>query len=135
MLKCDLQISRPHPDGNYIQITLMDEASSTQFMTLAVSCAEFAKALTGLNVEAEFDLHAGHVGQRLEWCDQEVLIPDREKIGDERERIATEAVTAAASALGSEWAGDVKDASNHHNFVRSEDGGHVYRVRFHRYVA
>jgi len=137
MMKGSISISRPIGFGignriDYIQIELEDEASHTRFVTVRVKYADFAKAVTGLGVDCEFDFRPDHVGQRYEVKRELVFIPGTDFSREKREKAAKVAVGNAES---DGWCGRVKDALNHHNFRKREDDGNWYEVTFTRFVA
>jgi len=70
ILKGNVTISRAtsNVENDYIRIVVRDEESGTQFVTVEVSLAEFAQAITGLGaVPCQLDVRGLHnVGKRRE---------------------------------------------------------------------
>lgn len=129
-LKGGLSITRP--SGNvgpeYIQISVNDDLSSTQFVTVRVPLAAFAAAITGLgHVECEFDLRPDLIGMKREnkeeWIASEPLPYTMEGLA--RENLAAP-LLAPFEVDG--WKGRVDDLFNHHR--RNREGARVTFVRY-----
>jgi hypothetical protein len=111
-------------------VEITDKSSGIQFLHARVKYADFALALTGSGAECEYELRgAENVGKTKEVKHEEVFVP-KSDFG-ERKAVAK----AAVEALESDgWTGYVKDALNHHRFIRREEGGSVYKVLYTRLV-
>lgn len=132
MLTGRFSISRPRgaAECDYIEVEIVDESSGVRFLQVQVKYADFALALTSLEVGCKYELHgAEDVGKVRETRYEEVFIPDSIFFGD-RESLAQVAV----EALESGWVGNVQDALNHHKEIRREEGGRVQRVLYTRLV-
>lgn len=127
-----LTISRPRgADADYIELSITDEKSGTQFLSARIGLSDFAEALMGLGyVPCKFDLRADRVGLRYEHKEEFVPFTDNGYYAHgskEREEIAAAAL-APFEIDG--WKGRADDFFNHH---RRGSGG--VRVTFTRYVA
>lgn len=129
-LKGGLTISRPQGSHGppYIELSINDDLSGSQFVTVRVSLAEFAEALTGPgHVECEFDFRPDLVGLRREtkdeWIAGDPLPYARE--GLPRENLAAPRL-APFEVDG--WKGRVDDLFNHYR--RNREGARVTFVRY-----
>lgn len=130
-LKGGITISRPrgNMEQDYIEISVIDNLSGTQCVTVRIGLATFAEALTGLgHADCEFNFRPELVGMRRE-NKNEVVPCDHlpyAKEGLPRENLAAP-LLAPFEVDG--WKGRVDDLFNQHN--RTKEG---YRVTFVRYV-
>jgi hypothetical protein len=113
-----------HPEVISVEVT--DEKSGTQFLSLEIPLAEFAKALTLGSGDCEFELRPKNVGKTHEYKEEIVPVADNYVPYDKRE-LAAIAVVAPFEVDG--WVARLSDVFNNHR--RTPNG---YRVTFHRYV-
>jgi hypothetical protein len=119
-----LSISRrtSNVEPDYFVIEVTDDASGIDAVSLRISPADLALALSGRHgVPVEVEWHVENVGMRAEVKTEIVRCK-----GDATDRQKRAAV-APLEVDG--WAGNANDIGNHHN--RSGDG---YRVTFRRWV-
>lgn len=66
--KGSISISRPHgPEPPYIEISIVDDLSGSQFVEARIPLKEFAELITGLShVDCEFDFRPDLVGKKRE---------------------------------------------------------------------
>lgn len=129
-LKGSLSIGRvrSNVDDGYVSLTLHDESSGTEFVTVRISPESFAEALLGLSfVECQFDLRAERVGKIYEHKEEIVSFDGGYAAPGLPRENAAAPVLAPFEVDG--WKGRVDDLFNSHR--RTKDG---YRVTFTRYI-
>lgn len=127
-LKGAITISRPRgANTEYIEISLYDDSSGTEYASVRVDPANFAEALVGLGrVECEFTLRPDLVGKIHENKEEVVRYTGGWIDYNDREKVARKAFKEYEI---DGWKGRVDDLFNQHR--RTASG---YRVTFVRYV-
>lgn len=128
-LKGRLTISRPRGgNSDYIEISITDQSSGTEFVSARVGLTDFAEALVGLAlVDCEFDLRPDRVGMKYEHKEEFVPCPiSYARTAADREKIAAKAFKPFEV---DGWKGRIDDLFNPHR--RNQEGA---RVVFTRYV-
>jgi hypothetical protein len=124
-----ISISRPHgPEPPYIEISIVDEMSSSEFVSARIPLKDFAEVVTGLAcVPCKFEFRPMLVGKKREHKEEVVLFKGS-YLGDESARKKATAKALKPFEVNG-WKGHEEDLFNHHR-----GGQGSYRVRFVRYV-
>jgi len=128
-LEGQLSITRPSygDDREFIEISVVDVLSGSEFIEVKVKLDEFARALTGLGrVDCVFEHKPALVGMTREWKTELVPFTAYGTRRDDESAIAQ----ALRPFERDGWEGRVDDLFNGHR--RSGDG--MQRVGFERYV-
>lgn len=138
-LPAKITISRPSfSDGTrLIEISVIDEKSSCEAISISLGYVEFAQALTGLgHVPCEMIFNdSGIIGKKWEHKNVAVTIQGLSSSETREERDAAILRCLAEHEIDG-WKARVQDAHNHHNIVKGSrrDGSYDVRVLFERYV-
>lgn len=124
------------PQNNYVSITIEDELSSIEFVTVKMDTKSFGEALLGLgHVPVEFELRGTNkIGKKLEHKTIEVMITHKGELSPREGDIDI----AVSKHEVDGWYGNRDDCKNFHKLIRGEGGegsGYsVWTVHYHRWV-
>lgn len=108
-----------------ITIEAEDRKSGTRFLYLEITMHDFMLALTGrADLPCHFELSPDHVGKQRQTKMEEVPFSQGKQ----------SQADAAKPFEVDGWKAYYSDIGNHHNLVRYENGGAIYRVTFTRFV-